>query len=392
MVVLRFLILERRFDDYRLEAPPMLERIYVDNYRCMVNFECPFESLQLLLGPNGSGKSTVLDVICLLRDFCAFGLATDRVAGATRTRWQAVAEQRFELDVSGNGGRYTLRLIVDEWGEPARPRVVREEVLFSGKPIFRFALGEVTLFNDSFEEKVHYPFDWHRSALATITERPENTKLSWFKRWLGTILYVSPDPRRMEGVAAGEVPAPTRDLSNFASWYRHLRLESDDQSLLNDLREVIPGFESMDLRDAGMGNRILWLSFSANSGQSPQFSKYNQFFGEVSDGQRALIGLYTVLHCALKSGTTLLFDEPDNFIALKEIAPWLSKVVEKTDDDGCQVFIVSHHPELLNQLAFSNGLTFDRPGARHTRASRFKDPSETGLSPSELVARGWENE
>jgi hypothetical protein len=373
----------------------MLDRLYVDNYRCMVNFDCRFSPAQLILGPNGAGKTTLLDVVCLLRDFCIAGIPSENsFVDSTRTRWQNVAEQTFELDASGNGGQYTLRLVVDRWGSPARARVLKEEVLFSGKPIFRFLQGEVHLFNDRHEEMVQYPFDWHRSALATTTERPENTKLSWFKRWLGGVLYLSPDPHQMSGLADRESRYPTRDLSNFAAWYRHLRLESDDQTLFDDLREVIPGFESMALKDAGMGYRVLLLNFFADGAQGQARSSFSQFFNEVSDGQRVLAGLYTALRFALKPETTLLFDEPDNFIALKEIEPWLDAVLQKVEDadNNTQVLIVSHHPELLNRLGFKSGVVLDRPGGRHTRTQAFSDPLQTGLSPAELVARGWDHE
>src|SRR5207244_1791746 len=109
-----------------------------------------------------------------------------------------------------------------------KPRVVKEEVFYSGKPIFRFTQGEVHLFNDRHEEKVKYPFDWYRSALATITERPENKKLTWFRNWLASLYIISPDPHQMSPVAEREAYAPASNLSNIASWYRHLRLESDD--------------------------------------------------------------------------------------------------------------------------------------------------------------------
>jgi len=295
--------------------------------------------------------------------------------------------------VEGNGGLYTFRLVVDSFGNPARPRIVQEEVLFAGKPIFRFHHGEVHLFNDGHEDKVKYPFDWHRSALATVTDRPENTKLSWFKRWLGTLWFISPDPRQMGSLAESEAQAPARDLSNFAAWYRHLRLENDDHKLLADLQQAIPGFQSMDLKDAGMGNRILMLSFSVDgdSGQSKQ--SFSQLFHELSDGQRVLIGLYTVLHFAFRSGATLFLDEPDNFIALSEIQPWLDDVLDKLEDEtDLQVFLVSHHPELLNRLAVEGGIVLDRPGGRHTRARRFTDTAQTGLLPAELAVRGWDRE
>ena len=373
--------------------PRMLSRIYVDNFRCMVNFECRLGAQQLILGPNGAGKSSLFDVLALLRDFCVRGeTPDDRFVGRSRTRWQELPEQTFELDVSGNSGLYTMRLVVDSWGNPERPRVLTEEVKFSGKPIFRFEKGEVHLFNDKSDDKVQYPFDWHRSALATITERKDNTKLSWFKRWLGGLLLVSPDPRRMSGVAAQEARNPDQYLGNFADWYRHLRQETDDFEYLKDLSEVIDGFATMRLEDAGERRREIKIRMSSGEDSRAGKEDAEYLLSELSEGQRVLIGLYAVLHFAIKRGATLCFDEPDNFIALREVQPWLTKLLDRTEDDEAiaQVLIASHHPELLNRMAFKGGMFLDRPSGRHTRAQLFDDPSETGLSASELVSRGWE--
>jgi hypothetical protein len=373
----------------------MLTRLHVDNFRCFVNFECGLGAQQLLLGPNGAGKSTFFDVLTLLRDFCVRGDASEeRFAGRTRTRWQDVREQTFELGVSGNNGAYQMRLVMDSWGNPERPRVLVEEVKFSGNPIFRFEKGEVHLFNDRSDDKVQYPFDWHRSALATITERRDNTKLSWFKRWLDGLLLVSPDPRRMSGVAAQESRRPDQYLSNFADWYRHLRQETEDFDYISDLRNVIEGFVTMRLEDAGERRRELKVRMGPSENGSSPGRDTEYLLGELSEGQRVLVGLYAVLHFAMKPGSTLCFDEPDNFIALKEVQPWLTKVLERTEDEEApaQVLIASHHPELLNRMAFKGGLFFDRPGGRHSRVQSFSDPSDTGLSASELVVRGWERE
>ena len=45
----------------------MITRIYIDNYKCFVNFEYQPGHLQLLMGSNGTGKSAVFDVLETLR-------------------------------------------------------------------------------------------------------------------------------------------------------------------------------------------------------------------------------------------------------------------------------------------------------------------------------------
>lgn len=157
---------------------------------------------------------------------------------------------------------------------------------------------------------------------------------------------------------------------------------------------MIEGFEGMDLRDAGLGNRVLQITLSSDDGHGNGRQPQSYFFSELSDGQRVLIGLYAVLHFALHRDRTLCIDEPDNFIAVREIDPWLSKVLDRVDDEdsNSQVLFISHHPELLNRLAWTDGVILDRPGGRHTRVRQFEDPAQTGLSPAELVARGWERE
>jgi hypothetical protein len=204
----------------------MLTRLYCDNYKCLVNFEFRPQSLQLLMGRNGAGKSTAFEVLELLGDFAARGEpCEDRLVGRTRTRWQQVDQQRFELEVKGDAGTYLYQLVVDEWGQPAHPRVVSESVTLDGDPLFRFENGTVHLHNNQFLEKVQFPLNPRRSGLSIVESRKDNTKLSWLKDWLGRMLYVQIDPKRMGSRAEKEVVRPTFDLSNFADWYRHLRLD-----------------------------------------------------------------------------------------------------------------------------------------------------------------------
>ncbi len=369
----------------------MLTRLYCDNYKCLVNFEFRPSPVQLLMGRNGTGKSTVFEVLELLRDFAARGeFCAGRLVGTTRTRWQDVEEQRFELEVTGNGGVYVYELVVGESGQPVHPRVRRESVTFDGRPIFLFEEETLHLYNNRFEDRVQFPFDPRRSGLAIVESRRDNTRLSWLKEWLKRLLYVQIDPKRMGQRAEKEALHPTFDLSNFAEWYRHLRLSQGTaiEDLRKSLQDVIEGFESLDLKEAGSTAYELQVALRNGSNGNGKPLKYT--FEELSDGQRALIGLYTLLHCGVADQATLGIDEPDNFVALAEIQPWLSRVSDLAQDSGSQVLMASHHPELLNQLAVRSGIVFDRVDGRQTLARPFAPPSDTTLTPAEIVARGWE--
>src|SRR6266540_2077353 len=56
-----------------LESEQVLARLYIDNYRCFVNFEFGLASKQLILGLNGAGKSAFLEVLRGIRDFALVG-------------------------------------------------------------------------------------------------------------------------------------------------------------------------------------------------------------------------------------------------------------------------------------------------------------------------------
>ena len=197
------------------------------------------------------------------------------------------------------------------------------------------------------------------------------------------------------GIAEQVATNPDQHLTNFADWYHHLRLEKEeeDREYLKDLTEVVQGFVTMSLKGAGEGRHEIKIAMSEPKNGKRTKPSNEYLLNELSEGQRVLVGLYAVLHFGITPGATVCFDEPDNFIALGEVQPWLSKVLERTEDNSdSQVLIVSHHPELLNRMAFKEGLLLDRPAGRHTRVRPFDDPSQTGLSAAELVSRGWERE
>jgi predicted ATPase len=115
-------------------------------------------------------------------------------------------------------------------------------------------------------------------------------------------------------------------------------------------------------------------------------------FSELSDGQRAIVALYAIMRFTVRNDVTLCIDEPENYLALAEIQPWLLELEMACQDADAQALLISHHPELIDLLALEKGLWFSRSHLGPVRA-RPVDVDEVGdVTVSDFVARGWVNE
>jgi ATPase subunit of ABC transporter with duplicated ATPase domains len=143
----------------------------------------------------------------------------------------------------------------------------------------------------------------------------------------------------------------------------------------------------MRLEKSGSSVRTLRFEFQDESDTPKEVFE----FDELSEGQRNLVLIFTLLHAGVVADSTLFLDEPDNYINSREIQPWLSEMVDRTEEVKGQCILVSHHSEALNYLAPTAGLELYREGSlKPTRVRAFEWSSEDdALSPAELVARGW---
>jgi ABC-type lipoprotein export system ATPase subunit len=371
----------------------MLTKIYIDNFRSLVNFEFEPGPVCLILGANGSGKSTFLSALLRIRDVLVDGLPIFVVFPKTSlTRWESRAVQTFETTIDGNGGRYIYRLEIEhhQHNGPRSAAIVLEALSFDGSPLFSFEKGEASLYRDDHSEGPKYPSDEGRSGLFNVPPRPDYTKLTWFKNWMASLCLAIVDSE-MEDSSWQESPRPHIRLWNFASWYRYLRLEHPNEvrSLFEALRAgVIEGFEEMPLVKESDTNHRLWVDLKVDSERGGE-SIVRFADRELSDGQRVLIKLYALAYCAMKPGTTLFLDDPVTHVGLGEVQPWLTTLLDRADDIGAQVLLTSHHPELINYLARKHGVFFYRDGNGPTRVKPVQLDDSSGLPTSELIARGW---
>jgi ABC-type lipoprotein export system ATPase subunit len=371
----------------------MLTRVHIENFRGFDSFDLQLGPKHLIMGPSGSGKTTLFNVIALLLDFVQRGFVADDVFKlGDRTRWLSSEQQTFEMEMSLNGSVYLYKLTIG--GPKERPHVVEELLQMDGKNLFLFTNGEVRLYNDNHEPTFAYGFDKHRSGLQTVNPMREN-KLTAFRNWFGRVCCLRSDPRVMSARAETEELSLETDASNFAAFYRNLSQEDAARTaaLQVALKDVIDRFISLDALSAGQNVRILTAKMRRLVPQAGARSEFDLSFSELSDGEKQLIFLYFVATCIAPSASMIFLDEPDNYLPLAEIQPWLGTIEEAVEKNGTQLLLISHHPELLDQWATAYGIRFDRNEKGAAIASPFSGRSENGaLTPSELIARGWDHE
>lgn len=368
----------------------MIKRIFIDNYKSLVNFELQLQELTLLLGPNGVGKTSVLDVMFALRMLlCGEARVIDEnvFPTTTLTRWQKRDRQVFELDVLLDQDEFQYRIEVEHERMTQRARILLERLNTKDGPLFVFEKGEVHLYRDNHSSGPQYSADWAESALARIPPRHDNKQLTQFLDFIRKVVVCGLYPASFKTESSTEDTILKRDASNFAAWYRHLLLER--QELVPEFREalqdVIDGFRGIRMEKIGLDTRALMVMFE-------QFNeRYELRLDEISDGQRALIALYSLVKLTKGQGYTLFLDEPDNYIALTEIQPWLIELFDACGGEMPQAVLCSHHPELIDYLGYDRGLVLRRESSGVTIVRPSNEmANESGLKLSEIIARGWE--
>ncbi|MCY4173647.1 MAG: AAA family ATPase [Cyanobacteria bacterium MAG CAR3_bin_5] len=369
----------------------MLTRVYIDNFLCLVNFELELDETNVLLGPNGCGKTSVLRALSVLQQLIARSARIDEVMSTDDlTRWQSRNEQRFEINLTIQDNIYHYTLVAEHDRDRRRMRIIKELLTHNDHPIFDSKDSNAQLYHDDYTEGPMYRFDWSRSGVGVLDARRDNEKLTEFKRAIARFIIVSPCPPLFQGEARNEDDVLDLHMKNFVSWYRHASQENMGGilTLFEDLRDAMPGFDSINLIESGENTRTMKARFHGGD----EDRKTIPFrLNEISDGQRLLVALYSLIHLS-PSQALLFLDEPDNYLALREVQPFLAKIDEQCGDTLAQAVILSHHPVTIDYMAGASGRWFYRDGGISPVRVRSEPEQEVidGLSLSEMVGRGWE--
>ncbi len=374
----------------------MITRLYAHNFRCLVAFETKFDSFGVLCGPNGAGKSSVFDALRLIRSLgtgdCFLGGEGEHdIRELEFTNWLDSSSSRdkiqeFELGVTAGGREFEYHLHIEQVATEKKPRIVKEKATCDGSPIFERDLEGVRLPRADGSHS-GFPLDWRQAALASIQPTGIRREIELLQQALARLLIVRPNPRAMERESKVEVEQPDLEMANLTSWYRSLYKDQEwGDALREALKDVWPDFKSFRLMDFGINTQALQLRFGGMNGPSAG----DLFLHQLSDGEKTLVGLY-MLRAALATGAveTVLADEPDNYVGLPELQPWVLSMRELLDEKH-QVLLISHHPEILSSAGEASGRYLWRDNhTSPTRIGPLRVPE--GMAAGEAIARGWVN-
>jgi predicted ATPase len=302
----------------RAIANRMIKRISIENYRCFENAVLEPSSLSLLLGSNGVGKSTVFEILFKVRQLVTGSSdAPELFPSTTQTRWGAQKIQIFGLDFEGPDGDYQYHLSISQRRGSA---IAHEEIRYDGQLLYSFGKEQVTLYEEGKILDV-FPAGSRVSPLSNLPSKLLSPELEWLIDRIVRIWVFNPIPQSMAATARREQGGFLRpDLSNFVSWFLSMQKSRPalERKLKRSLREVLDGFRDYRFVRFGGGLHALQFRFASphNRRQLIDFS-----FSELSEGQRALVVLYTLLHALAGEASTICLDEPENYLSPREIQP-----------------------------------------------------------------------
>jgi energy-coupling factor transporter ATP-binding protein EcfA2 len=369
----------------------MIRKLYIHNFKCFSNFEIHLDDFQLIVGPNGGGKSAFFEILGKLKKFVC---EKERIYNAFPIRHTTLglsgheSPLKLEMEIEDDENQlffYSLEVEYDK--QQSQQRVFSEVLTCNQTPLFKSHLGEAQLYRDDGSAGPSFPIDWSLSGVGFLAPGKDNKKMTWFKNRLSRVWLLRIVPDLINEESRKEESSPSANLSDLADWYRYLVQDQPEviYELTEALRDRIKGFRALRLKDAGDG-KILYVGFENESG-----STYHLPFSQLSEGQKTLVGLYTTYFGLFsRKDATLCVDEPENFLSLPEIQPWLDLVYQACEEGGKQCLLISHHPRVVNFLAAEKGIWFERSnGTGPTRIHPITADGKGPISIDQLIERGW---
>lgn len=362
----------------------MLKRLYVDNYKCLVNFEYRPQQVELLVGDNGSGKSAVFEVLEGLRQFVTQGAGRSAFGRTSWTRWllwQSGSVQSVAVQVEAGGAEWDYELRVRAHpGEP-HGELHSERLACDGRTLLEADGGVCRVYT-----KGGAPVEMGAPALYSALGLLPRESWAPLLEWFGRMLVIHPNVFAMGSEALASADTLVADCSNFASWYggRLAVGPTADAVYQQALRETLPGLAGLHLFPRREGEELCVVFRSQDGHVSPVYA-----FDEMSDGQKMLAVLLGLRHLLpIERGQLICVDEPTNWISLRESQPWIREMQDAVEEHDGQLLVTSHSGEVIDWLAPNLAVILRRVDGGATELLRFEDVAVEMLTATEVLREG----
>src|SRR5665213_173738 len=344
----------------------MIERLYIQNFRCLENITLDFAGRPsaLILGKNGSGKSTIRHAIAIFQSICRGSSRVGSLILMSDFAFHHVDRpMRFEIEVTLSGKRFKYAGSFD-WPDNFREaRVLDESLAVDGQDVFTRQQDQIHL-----ADGANFGLDWHVFALPVINERPPEHAIQDLKAFLASMVLIAPIPAHMSGFSEEPSGELEEDAGNYASCLRALlekkpRAYSEFDSYV---RTVIPDFSSIENVDRGPNGKQLIVEFKPAEAKD----SFKAEFKALSEGEKCFfLSAYIIASSAVDSPVVCVWDEPDNHLSLSEVGQFITSLRKMTHRGG-QFIATTHHPETVRK--FSDETTFVLTRKSHLEPTRSR--------------------
>jgi len=339
----------------------MLQRLYVNNFRCLENFELTMKEMSsaLLIGRNGTGKSTIAKALEILQ---AIARGTNRLRDLAKeprllgTKDFAHGKRdvpiRLEIEVLLDNKLYKYVLALDLPENFKELRVFDEQFLVAGNPIYSRKAAQVTIHNNAQNQEAQFSVDWHLVAMPIIS----NDSVDIFKNWLSQMIILAPIPSLMTGNSYSETLEPKRDASDIGEWLSGIlsRYPAAYREIDKYLRNIMEDFQDFVNEIIGKDLKSLVVRFEKNQ------ATLNVDFQDLSDGEKCFFLCAVVLAANKFYGPVFCFwDEPDNYLSLSVVGHFTMSLQRSFKNSG-QIIVTSHNPEAIRKFSDENTFFLDK--------------------------------
>ncbi len=344
----------------------MIKRMFINNFRCFLNFEFlpGSENSLLLIGHNGAGKSTVLEVLQILQRIAK----GDNIAKADDRKKALIDVDdfgfqgtevpiRFEIEVILKDRVYRYELALELPLNFKLPRVSHESLQVDGEFRFKRELANMSVFPLN-RSSGQFSLDWHSIGLPIIQRTSDSDPVAIFKDWLSEMILLSPIPSLMTDEAINDNNEHIKmHGENIASWISNILATYPRAygSMEKFYKTFFPDFSHFVFDPTGKNTKELELRFANDA------KKFSSSLTRLSDGEKCILLGAAVYADAKEQDCPFCFwDEPNNYLDVSILDQFFRLFRKEFAARKGQFIVISHDLETVGGFNDENTWLFER--------------------------------